>query len=102
MFGVTIQEGSLLLTFVLLFLGIFSFIGLGILLTSLSNNEETATILMTVLQFPMMFLTGVFFPIQQMPWFMQDLSQVLPLTYAVTAMRKVMILNAGIGTSCLK
>ncbi len=95
-FGVTIQEGSLLLAFVLLFLGTFSFIGLGILLTSLANNEETATILMTVLQFPMMFLTGVFFPIQQMPWFMQDISKVLPLTYAITAMRKVMILNAGI------
>ncbi len=94
-FGVTIQ-GSILLTFGILLLGIFSFIGLGILLTAMSNNEETATILMTVLQFPMMFLTGIFFPIQQMPWFMQWLSQVLPLTYAVTAMRKVMILNAGV------
>ena len=96
MFGVTIQAASLPLAFVMLFLGIFSFIGLGILLTSLANNEETAKILMTVLQFPMMFLTGVFFPIQQMPWFMQDLSKVLPLTYAVQAMRKVMILNASI------
>jgi ABC-2 type transport system permease protein len=94
-FGVTIK-GSLLLTSGILLLGIFSFIGLGILLTAMSNNEETATILMTVLQFPMMFLTGIFFPIQQMPWFMQWLSEVLPLTYAVTAMRKVMILNAGI------
>jgi ABC-2 type transport system permease protein len=53
-------------------------------------------ILMTVLQFPMMFLTGVFFPIQQMPWFMQWISNILPLTYAVTAMRKVMILGAGV------
>ncbi len=95
-FGVTIQ-GSILLTGGVLLLGIFSFIGLGILLTALSNNEETAMILMTVLQFPMMFLTGVFFPIQQMPWFMQWLSNLLPLTYAVTAMRKVMILGAGIG-----
>ncbi len=96
LFGVTIQAASLPLAFVMLFLGIFSFIGLGILLTSLANNEETAMILMTVLQFPMMFLTGVFFPIQQMPWFMQWLSQLLPLTYAVQAMRKVMILNASI------
>jgi ABC-2 type transport system permease protein len=94
-FGVTIQ-GSILLTAGVLLLGIFSFIGLGILLTALSNNEETATILMTVLQFPMMFLTGVFFPIQQMPWFMQSISNILPLTYAVTAMRKVMILGASI------
>jgi ABC-2 type transport system permease protein len=95
-FGVTVN-GSLMLTAGVLLLGIFSFIGLGILLTALSNNEETAMILMTVLQFPMMFLTGVFFPIQQMPWFMQIVSQILPLTYAVTAMRKVMILGAGIG-----
>jgi len=94
-FGVTIQ-GNILLALALLFLGIFSFIGLGILLTSLANNEETAMIFMTVLQFPMMFLTGVFFPIQQMPWFMQDLSKVLPLTYAVSAMRKVMVLDARI------
>jgi ABC-2 type transport system permease protein len=96
LFGVTVQ-GSLLLTAGVLLLGIFSFIGLGILLTALSNNEETAMILMTVLQFPMMFLTGVFFPIQQMPWFMQYISQILPLTYAITAMRKVMILGAGLG-----
>jgi len=94
-FGVSVQ-GNLLLTAGVLLLGIFSFIGMGILLTALSNNEETAMILMTVLQFPMMFLTGVFFPIQQMPWFMQYISQALPLTYAVTAMRKVMILGAGI------
>lgn len=39
-FGVTIQEGSLLLAFALLFLGIFSFIGLGILLTSLANADD--------------------------------------------------------------
>lgn len=95
-FGVTVN-GNLLLTAGVLLLGIFSFIGLGILLTALSNNEETAMILMTVLQFPMMFLTGVFFPIQQMPWFMQWVAQLLPLTYAVTAMRKVMILGAGVG-----
>ena len=95
-FGVSVQ-GSLLLTGAVLLLGIFSFIGLGILLTALSNNEETAMIMMTILQFPMMFLTGVFFPIQQMPWFMQYISNILPLTYAVTAMRKVMILGAGIG-----
>jgi ABC-2 type transport system permease protein len=46
--------------------------------------------------FPMMFLSGVFFPIQQMPWYMQDISKVLPLTYASDALRKVMVLGAGI------
>jgi ABC-2 type transport system permease protein len=44
----------------------------------------------------MMFLSGVFFPIQQMPWYMQDISKFLPLTYASDALRKVMVLGADI------
>jgi ABC-2 type transport system permease protein len=53
---------------------------------------------MMALMFPMMFLSGVFFPIQQMPWYMQTLSQALPLTYAASALRKVMVLVAGLGS----
>ena len=95
LFGVTI-EGSIPLIFALLLLGIFSFVGLGIVITSFAKTEETAAMMMMTIMFPMMFLSGVFFPIQQMPWFMQDISKVLPLTYATTALRKVMTLGAGI------
>jgi len=95
LFGVTIQ-GSILLVFALLFLGVFSFVGLGIVVTAYAKNEETAGMMMMTLMFPMMFLSGVFFPIQQMPWFMQVVSKVLPLTYATSALRKVMTLGAGI------
>ena len=70
-FGVAIQ-GSILLVFALLLLGVFSFVGLGIVITSFTKDQETAQMLMMTLMFPMMFLSGVFFPIQQMPWYMQD------------------------------
>jgi ABC-2 type transport system permease protein len=95
LFGVTIQ-GNIFLVFGLLLLGVFSFVGLGIVLTSFTSDQQTATMLMTTLMFPMMFLSGVFFPIQQMPWYMQDISKVLPLTYATEALRKVMVLGAAI------
>jgi ABC-2 type transport system permease protein len=95
LFGVVVQ-GSLLLVFGLLLLGVFSFVGLGIVITSFAKDQQTATMLMTTLIFPMMFLSGVFFPIQQMPWYMQDISKVLPLTYASSALRKVMVLGAGV------
>jgi ABC-2 type transport system permease protein len=95
LFGVVIY-GSLLLVVALIFLTVFSFVGLGILITSFTDREETATMVMMTLMFPMMFLSGVFFPIQQMPWFMQDIAHILPLTYATTAMRKVMVLGAPI------
>jgi ABC-2 type transport system permease protein len=88
--------GSLLLVFLILFLNVFSFVGLGILITSFTGKEETATMMMMTIMFPMMFLSGVFFPIQQMPGFMQAISKALPLTYAADAMRKVMILGADI------
>jgi ABC-2 type transport system permease protein len=94
-FGVTIQ-GSILLVFALLLLGVFSFVGLGIVITSFTKDQETAQMLMMTLMFPMMFLSGVFFPIQQMPWYMQTISQFLPLTYASDALRKVMVLGAGV------
>jgi ABC-2 type transport system permease protein len=94
-FGVAIQ-GSILLVFALLLLGVFSFVGLGIVITSFTKDQETAQMLMMTLMFPMMFLSGVFFPIQQMPWYMQDISKLLPLTYASDALRKVMVLGAGI------
>lgn len=94
-FGVAVQ-GSILLVFALLLLGVFSFVGLGIVITSFTKDQETAQMLMMTLMFPMMFLSGVFFPIQQMPWYMQDISKFLPLTYASQALRKVMVLGAGI------
>jgi ABC-2 type transport system permease protein len=95
LFHVSIQ-GSIVLVFALLLLGVFSFVGLGIVITSFAKDQETAQMMMMTLMFPMMFLSGVFFPIQQMPWYMQDISRVLPLTYASQALRKVMVLGAGI------
>jgi len=94
-FGVTIQ-GNILLVFGLLLLGVFSFVGLGIVITSFTKDQETAQMLMMTLMFPMMFLSGIFFPVQQMPWFMQSISKALPLTYASDSLRKVMVLGAGI------
>ncbi len=95
LFGVTIQ-GNIILVFALLLLGVFSFVGLGVVLTSFAKDQETAMMVMMTLMFPMMFLSGVFFPVQQMPWYMQDISKMLPLTYAADALRKVMVLGAGI------
>jgi ABC-2 type transport system permease protein len=95
LFGVTIQ-GSIILVFALLLLGVFSFVGLGVVLTSFAKDQETAMMVMMTLMFPMMFLSGVFFPVQQMPWYMQDISKILPLTYAADALRKVMVLGSGI------
>jgi len=101
LFGVVIH-GSILLIFALLFLGVFSFVGLGVVITSFAKDQETAMMVMMTLMFPMMFLSGVFFPIQQMPWYMQGISKFLPLTYVSTALRKVMVLGADLSAISLE
>ncbi len=95
LFGVTIQ-GNMLLALFMILLGIFSFIGLGIMAVSMAGDQGTGTMIVNLLMFPMMFLGGVMFPIQQMPWFLQGISKLIPLTYAADAMRKIMLLNANI------
>ncbi|MCX7832521.1 MAG: ABC transporter permease [Actinobacteria bacterium] len=96
-FGVKIA-GSLILVLIILILGIFSFVGFGILVSASAAEQETATQLLFMFQFPMLFLSGVFFPISMMPVFMQYLSKAIPLTYAIEALRKVMVLGGGINS----
>lgn len=96
-FGVHVY-GSWLIMILLLFLGVFAFMGIGILISAIATAQETAMTMMMTLQFPMMFLSGVFFPVQQMPAFMQFISKGIPLTYEATALRKVIVLGAGISS----
>ena len=95
LFGVTVH-GNMLLVFVMTFLGLFSFIGIGFMAVALAKDQGGASTIMDLLMFPMMFLSGVIFPIQQMPWIMQEISKLSPLTYAGDAMRKIMLLNANV------
>lgn len=96
-FGVHVY-GNWLIMIVLLFLGVFAFMGIGILVSAVASAQESAMTIMMTFQFPMMFLSGVFFPIQQMPQVMQYISKIIPLTYEATALRKVIVLGASFGS----
>jgi len=95
LFGVVIH-GNLLLVVLLLILGVFSFVGVGVLISALAQRQETAMTIMMTIQFPMLFLSGVLFPVQQMPEWVQAISKAVPLTYATQALRQVMTLGVGI------
>ncbi len=49
----------------------------------------------SVIQFPMMFLSGTFFPIDQMPAPLQAVARAIPLTYLSDALRQVMVGGAA-------
>jgi ABC-2 type transport system permease protein len=88
--------GSFLIMLLVIILGIFSFVGLGILVSAAVEEQETAMTIMMTVTFPMLFLSGAFFPTQQMPGFMQAISKCIPLTYEVQALRQVVVLGAGL------
>ncbi len=95
LFGVRVYGNPLLMVGVML-VGVASFAGIGIILTSIAPEQETAMMMMLLLQFPMMFLSGILFPMDQLPVWLQWIGKALPLYYAADALRKIIVLNASL------
>jgi ABC-2 type transport system permease protein len=74
-----------------LVLGPMFFAALGMLVGTVSKNTETASVVGNVISFPMMFLSGTFFPISLMPTYLQYLAHVLPLFYIIDGLNGIMI-----------
>lgn len=73
----------------LAFLGIMAFLGFGILLSNLFRDDQTLPVILNLFNLPQMMLSGVFFPIDGMPGWVQIIGNNLPLSYLNTAMRLV-------------
>lgn len=95
LFGVQIY-GSPIIMLIVMVLGTASFVGVGIIMTAIAPDQETAQMMTLILQFPMMFISGILFPIDQLPGWMQYIGKAMPLYYAADALRKVIILNASL------
>jgi ABC-2 type transport system permease protein len=93
-FGVEIV-GSLILTAFFIALGAMAFLALGYVIASFAQTEDSANGMTSVVQFPMMFLSGTFFPLDDMPDFLQGIARVIPLTYLSDALRQVMVGGAA-------
>ena len=89
-FNVTII-GSIIKLAGLAILGALTFISLGYMLISFASSMESGEGLVQVVQFPMMFLSGIFFPISIMPDFIKPVVKAIPLTYLGDALRQVMV-----------
>ena len=76
---------------VLIFLGSVMFSGIGMLLSGLIKDVEAASAIGNAIAFPMMFLSGAYWPIEFMPDYMQSIAKVLPLTYFSEGLRCAMI-----------
>ncbi len=71
-------------------------LGFGLLIGGWAKNENQSAPLTNLIAFPMMFLSGTFFPRFLFPSWLQDITQWLPLTPVVDGFRRIMTENAGI------
>jgi len=71
-------------------------VNLGIFISTFARNEFQMVQFIPLIIFPQIFLCGVIWPVEQMPNYLQWLSAILPLTYAVDGLRDIMLLGQSL------
>tara|TARA_B100001559_G_scaffold111642_1_gene93694 strand:+ start:6218 stop:7300 length:1083 start_codon:yes stop_codon:yes gene_type:complete len=87
-FGANIY-GNILYIYVIVIIGTIVFINIGFILSSWANSPAAGSGLGNAVIFPMIFLSGTFFPVEYLPWPLPLLSAIIPLTPMLEALREV-------------
>jgi lipooligosaccharide transport system permease protein len=85
------REPTMLLALPVLWLVGLTFAAIALVFNALARGYDFFTYYFTLVMTPMTFLSGVYFPIEQMPVALQWLAQALPLTHAVALVRPLII-----------
>ena len=89
--GVSLSPLTVLILLPLMFLLATSIGSLGILLATRIKSMEAFQAVVQMLMFPMVFLSGVFFPVQGLPVWMNILVKINPATYGIAPIRQIML-----------
>jgi ABC-2 type transport system permease protein len=85
------------LTLILIIASTFASIGLGIFLGGISKDVNGTVLLAVLTTFPMLFVSGLFYPVSFMPQGAQFLARLFPLTYTVEGLRGSMLRGFAFG-----
>ena len=72
-------------------LGALAFTSIGYVIASFARTEEAANGITSVVPFPLMFLSGIFFPLEVLPSWLKSIATFMPLTYLGDALRQTMV-----------
>ena len=81
--------GSILSLYLVIMFGILMFLTLGFSIGSLAKTQESVGVLATIFIYPQLVLSGVFFPLETLPEYIQPFAQLLPLSLVADAMRSI-------------
>jgi|TARA_B110000971_G_scaffold153245_1_gene156477 ABC-2 type transport system permease protein len=86
--------GNLANFYLIIVLGTFIFLCLGFCLGSIAKTQQAVMTIGSIVIYPQIFLSGVFYPIEYMPDFIQPIAYLLPLSFISTGMREIAINGA--------
>ncbi len=90
-------NGSLLLLMLEMLLFIFTALGLGVLISSIANSQQTALMLsLFALMMPTILLSGFIFPIANMPLPLRVISNIIPAKWFLIIIKGVMLKGVGL------
>ena len=76
------------------FLGSMNGIALGLIISCIGRAPQEASNAATTVAIVLQFFTGMYFPIEYLPDYLQQIGKFIPMTYAAQALRDIMIRNA--------
>ncbi len=76
---------------------LFSVLGLGLLVSALSQNQQQAQLVSFFLTFPSMLLSGFIFPVWNLPALLKPFAYLVPMTHYLTIVRGTFLRGAGLG-----
>ena len=92
-------QGSLLLLILVSVIFIFVSLALGLLISSIVDSQIAALLFSVMgLIFPVIMLSGLMFPIENMPMILQGIAQIIPAKWYISAARNIMIKGVGISS----
>jgi len=92
-------QGSLLLLVSISLIFIIVSLSLGILISSLVDKQMTALLISALVLFlPVIMLSGMMFPVENMPWILQVISELVPAKWYLISVKKVMIQGLGLAS----
>ena len=89
-------NGSLVLLFSISILFIICALSIGLLISNVTNSQQTAMLISLLgMLIPTLLLTGFMFPVENMPWPLQWLSNIVPSKWYYIMIKSVMIKGLG-------
>jgi len=95
LFGVEIA-GSIPLLILLSLLFLLGSLGLGLLISTVSQTQGQAMQIALFVLLPTLLLSGFMFPRETMPWIVQQIGLLIPLTYYLQILRGIILKGVGI------